>query len=145
MAQLKVTSATVFLFIDPAGGTSYKTLVCLIGFKFDRKTNIIDAGSMCGPDKSPGAQDVDITFDGQQMTSPDTGNISNVDLHALWVAKTTIGWKISPAVPNPGSESFHGTGFISGLSSDYAWDKNSTFSGGIGVFGTPVQVITPIS
>lgn len=142
----KVDANTQFLFIDPAGGTDYSSLVCLTSFKFPRKVNVINADSMCGPDKRPGQLDFgDITFDGQTFLIPDTGKISSVDLDALLVNKTTIGWKIAPAVTTPGSESWYGSGFISGLDNNYSLDKVGEFSGSLGVYGVPVHVIEPIS
>lgn len=143
---MKVKASTVFLFVDPAGGTDYNTLVCLTNFKFPKKLSVINADSMCGPDKSPGQLDLgDITFDGQTFIDPATGEISGVNLNTLLINKTTIGWKIAPAVLLPGSESWFGTGFVSGLDDDYSFDKVATFSGSIGIFGTPVQTIEPVS
>lgn len=143
---MKVEASTVFLFIDPAGGTDYSSLVCLTNFKFPRKINMINADTMCGPDKKAGTLDIgDITFDGQTFINPSTGEISSVNLHNLLINKTTIGWKIAPAVILPGSETFYGTGVVSGLDNDYSFDKVGSFSGSIGVYGVPVQTIEPIS
>ena len=58
-------------------------------------------------------------------------------------AKTTVGWKISPVSPVTGDEVEEGTGYLSELSSTYAFDSVGTFSGTIQPYGTPTITVTP--
>jgi hypothetical protein len=56
-------------------------------------------------------------------------------------SKTTIGWKIAPETPAIGDEIEEGTGFLSELSSTYAFDSVGTFSGTFMPYGEPTIVI----
>jgi hypothetical protein len=137
MAEHKVQGGTMLLFIDPAGGTDYDTVVCLTSVGKSDSVNVIDAASACGPDKSPGVLDLSYTFEGQHLQDPASGKISGTDLRILLRGKTTIGWKIEPVTPVAGDEIESGTGFLSELSSTYAFDSVGTFSGSLQPIGTP--------
>lgn len=137
MAEHKVQGGTMLLFIDPAGGTAYDTVVCLTSVGKSDSVNVIDAASACGPDKSPGVLDLSYTFEGQHLQDPNSGKISGTDLRILLRGKTTIGWKIEPVTPVAGDEIESGTGFLSELSSTYAFDSVGTFSGSLQPIGTP--------
>lgn len=141
MAEHKVQGGTMLLFIDPAGGTAYDTVVCLTSVGKSDSVNVIDAASACGPDKSPGVLDLSYTFEGQHLQDPSTDKISGTNLRQLLRNKTTIGWKIAPATPAIGDEIEVGTGFISELSSTYAFDSVGTFSGTLQAYGTPTLTI----
>jgi hypothetical protein len=62
-------------------------------------------------------------------------------LRSLLRSETTIGWKIAPEVPVAGDEIETGTGYLSELSSTYAFDSVGTFTGTIQPFGTPTLQI----
>lgn len=141
MSEHKVQGGTMLLFIDPAGGTDYDTVVCLTSVGKSDSVNVIDAASACGPDKSPGVLDLSYTFEGQHLQDPASGKVSGTNLRQLLRAKTTIGWKIAPASPVIGDEIEVGTGFISELSSTYAFDSMGTFSGTLQAYGTPTLTI----
>lgn len=141
MAEHKVQGGTMLLFIDPAGGTAYDTVVCLTSVGKSDSVNVIDAASACGPDKSPGVLDLSYTFEGQHLQDPSSDKISGTNLRQLLRNKTTIGWKIAPASPVIGDEIETGTGFISELSSTYAFDSVGTFSGTLQAYGTPTLTI----
>lgn len=144
MAQRKVIGKDILLFIDPAGATDYKTLVCLTSNSLKRTTSIIDAASKCGPDSQPGAQTISADFTGQVVVDPDTGKISEADLHDLWADSTTVGWKIAPAVPENGDVIYSGAGFISDLSDTF--DMNgATFTGTLAVSGAITKVIEGVA
>ena len=131
----------MLLFIDPAGGTAYDTVVCLTSVGKSDSVNVIDAASACGPDKSPGMLDLSYTFEGQHLQDPASGRISGTDLRVLLRSKTTIGWKIAPVSLAIGDEVETGTGFISELSSTYSFDSIGTFSGTLQPIGTPTITI----
>lgn len=144
MAERKLTANDYLLFIDPAGGTSYKLIICQTDGGIDRTTSVIDAKSKCGPDKSPGTQDITITMSGQIMWDADTGEASEGDLHSLWANKTTVGWKWSKAGTLATDDvSYSGTGFISKLSAKFSQDNPGTFDLELSPYGTITQTITP--
>jgi hypothetical protein len=137
MAEHKVAGGTMLLFIDPAGGTSYDTVVCLTSVSKADSVTVVDASSACGPDKSPGTIELSYSFEGQHLQDPSSGKVSGTSLRQLLRSKTTIGWKIAPETPVTGDEIESGTGFLSELSSTYAFDSVGTFTGTIQPFGDP--------
>jgi hypothetical protein len=141
MAEHKVAGGTMLLFIDPTGGTDYDTVVCLTSVSKSATVSVVDASSACGPDKSPGTVELSNGFEGQHLQDPDTGKISGTSLRILLLAKTTIGYKIAPESPVTGDEIEVGTGFLSELSSTYAFDSIGTFTGSLNPFGQPTITI----
>lgn len=141
MAEHKVAGGTMLLFIDPAGGTAYDTVVCLTSVSKADSITVVDASSACGPDKSPGTLELSYAFEGQHLQDPDSGKVSGTSLRQLLRSKTTIGWKIAPESPVTGDEIESGTGFLSELSSTYAFDSVGTFTGTIQPFGDPTLSI----
>jgi len=144
MAEHKVDGGTMLLFIDPSGGTNYDTVVCLTSVGQAMSVQPVDASSACGPDKSPGAIDISYTFEGQHLQDPITGQISGTDLRLLLMAEQTVGWKLSPETPVAGDEIQEGTGYLSELSSTYAFDSVGVFTGTLQPYGVPtISVINP--
>lgn len=141
MSEHKVSGGTMLLFIDPTGGNSYDTVVCLTSVGKSDSVNVVDASSACGPDKSPGTLEISYSFEGQHLQDPFTGKISGTSLRTLLRNKTTIGWKISPESPLTGDEIEEGIGYLSELSSTYAYDSVGTFSGTIQPYGTPTITV----
>ena len=141
MAEHKVAGGTMLLFIDPTGGTNYDTVVCLTSVSKSASVSVVDASSACGPDKSPGTIELSYGFEGQHLQDPVTGKISGTSLRQLLMAKTTVGWMIAPESPVTGDEIEEGTGYLSELSSTYAFDSVGTFTGTIQPYGTPVITI----
>lgn len=136
MAEHKLSGKDYLLFIDPAGGTAYDTVVCLTNQTWQGTTNQIDATSKCGPDTLPGTQTNSVTFEGQHLFDPTTGKISGHGLFSLWQDSTTVGWKISPETPVNGDQILSGTGFISELSNAYDQNSPTTFSGTLSIIGS---------
>lgn len=136
-----MAGGTMLLFIDPAGGTDYDTVVCLTSVGKSDSVNVVDASSACGPDKSPGTLEISYSFEGQHLQDPVTGKISGTSLRQLLRAKTTIGWKIAPESPVAGDEIEEGTGYLSELSSTYSYDSVGTFTGTLQPYGTPTITI----
>lgn len=141
MSEHKVAGGTMLLFIDPTGGNSYDTVVCLTNLGTADSVSVVDASSACGPDKSPGTVEISFTFEGQHMQDPAGGTISGTNLRQLLRAKTTVGFKVAPASPVTGDEIQEGTGYISELSSTYAFDSIGTFSLTLQPFGVPTITI----
>jgi len=134
MAEHKINGTDVLLFIGLDGNT-YETVVCLTSESVTRTTNEIDAKSKCGPDKLPGTQDNQVTFEGQVMADPDSGKTSTDELDDHWREKTTVYFKVGKAVPIVGDVTYYGTGFISKLNEVFAQDAVATFSGAISPYG----------
>ena len=141
MAEHKVQGGTMLLFIDPAGGTNYDTVVCLTSVGKTDSIDPVDASSACGPDKSPGKVAISYSFEGQHLQDPDTGKISGTSLRQLLRAKTFFGFKIAPVTPVTGDEVEEGTGYFSELSSTYAFDSVGVFSGVIQPVGQPTITV----
>jgi hypothetical protein len=137
MAEHKVAGGTMLLFIDPAGGTAYDTVVCLTSVSKADSVTVVDAASACGPDKSPGTLELSYSFEGQHLQDPDSGRISGTDLRIILRSKSQFAWKIAPVSPVAGDEIEVGVGFFSELSSSYAFDSIGTFTGTIQPVGTP--------
>jgi hypothetical protein len=143
MAEHKVAGGTMLLYIDSTGGDEYDTVVCLTSVSKSASVTVVDASSACGPDKSPGTIELSYGFEGQHLQDPAAGKISGTNLRQLLMAKTTIGWSIEPESPVTGDEIEYGTGYISELSSTYAFDSVGTFTGTIQPYGTPTIEIEP--
>lgn len=142
MAERKISGSDILLFIDPAGGTSYDLVVCLTSQSLSRTTNEIDAKSKCGPDKSPGTQEINIDFEGQVILSPATDRMGIYDLHTLWAAKTIFTWKYGKATPATGDIVYTGSAFLSKLDESAGQDDVATFSGSLGIQGSITAVET---
>lgn len=143
MAEHKIQGGNVLLFIDPYGGTNYEMVVCLTSISVSDSVNVVDASSACGPDKSPGALEISYSFEGQHIQDPDSGEISGTDLRQLLRSEQTIGFMIAPEIPQAGDEIQTGTGWLSELSSTYAFDAVAVFSGVLQPYGEPVITISP--
>lgn len=131
MAEHKVAGGDYILKIND------ETVVCLTSVSSNDSVTVVDASSACGPDKSPGSLEISFSFEGQHLQDPATGKISGTDLRTFLRAESTISFEITPAIPKTGDEVQSGIGFLSELSSTYAFDNVGTFTGTIQVYGTP--------
>ena len=134
MAEHKINGTDVLMFIG-LDGVTYDTVICLTSQSVTRTTNEIDAKSKCGTDKITGTQDNQVTFEGQVMADPDSGETSTDELDDHWRNMTTIYWKVGKAVPIVGDVTYYGTGFVSKLDEVFAQDAVATFSGAISPYG----------
>lgn len=139
----KIAANTYFLFVDPAGGSTYSDLLCLINFNFAGTTASNDSSTMCGPDSSAGDISSTITFNGQTILDPTTGEISGADIFELWQDKTSFGWKIGPVTPATGDLVKEGSGYFSAYGENYDNGQKGQFNGTIAVAGYITQTITP--
>lgn len=138
-----IPANSYFLLIDPAGGTNYNNVMCLLNFAFAGTTAVNDDSTMCGPASSPGNSTSTIPFTGKTFLKPGTGNISAPDVFTLWQNKTTFGWKIGKATPASGDFTKTGTGFLSADGETYDNGTTPGFSGTISVTGPITQTLTP--
>lgn len=139
----KITANTYFLFIDPAKGTDYSNIMCLVNFNFSGTTGTNDASSMCGADITAGDITATIPFTAQMITDPQTGEISAPDIFNLWQNRDDFSWKIGRAVPQPTDFTKAGDGFLSAYGENYDLNAVGQFSGTISVKGAISQTITP--
>lgn len=130
MAKVEISGTTILLFIDPLGGTAYEPLVCLTSNSITGSTDTINSSSKCGTSSSPGPQTNEVSFEGNQMNNLDAGEMSSADLWDLWKDKTNFSWKMGPAIPVAGDDTFYSTGFLSTLTLTYP-DGVATYSGTI--------------
>lgn len=140
MAERKITNNTILLFLGE-DADALDTIVCLTKVGNSFTIDELDATSLCGPDKTPGTFSGQVTFDGQHLLDPATGKASGYSLFTWMVNKITLFYKISPAVPVDGDVVETGTGFITSLSNDYAYNTQSVFSSALSIKGTPEQTI----
>jgi hypothetical protein len=139
MAEHKIQGGDYLLKIND------DTVVCLTSVSLNDSVTVVDASSACGPDKSPGSLEISISFEGQHLQDPLNGKISGTDLRTLLRSETTIGFELGPILPEIGDEVQTGTGFISELSSTYAFDAVGTFTGTIQCYGMPSTNILTLS
>lgn len=142
MAERQVTGKNVLLFLDPAGGTSYKLIVCLTENSYERTKTVVEATTKCGTNTLPGTISRTVNFSGQVVVDPDTGRISEADLDDYFEDDTVVGWKMGPAVPVADDVTYSGVGYISDLSATYGTNDAATFSASLKVNGTPTKTIT---
>lgn len=140
MAERKITNNTMLLFLG-TNGINYDTVVCLTSIKDDFQLDEIDASTLCGPDKTPGDITGTVTGEGQHLLDPATGKVSGKGLFDYFVGKTTLYYKIGPALPVSGDVISKGQCFISALGNAYAYNTQSTFSLTLSVKGTPSQEV----
>jgi TP901-1 family phage major tail protein len=143
MAERKLAGKDMLFFIDPAGGTSYSTVVCLTSQTYDRTKNTIDATTKCGPDTLNGTATRTISLEGVVLYGPDAGKVSEYALDNYWEDDTLVGWKLAEVSPEAGSIIYQGTGRLSDLSTTYGQDGAATFSATLQVSGTPDKILTP--
>lgn len=141
MAERKISGDDMLLQIDPAGGTSYKIIVCAINTSLSNTSDEIDASTKCGPDIRPGKQKSSFSIDGAGVVDPDTGRVSSADLFTLWQNKTTFTWKYSKATPVTDDIIKTGSGSILSFEESANYGEDWNFSATIGVSGDIVQTI----
>jgi hypothetical protein len=144
MAQTRrqISGIDILLQIDPMGGTNFDLIVCLTSNSLERTTTVIDAASKCGPEKLPGVQSIQVPFAFNDVLDVNTGEISESDLHTLWVNKTVFSFKYGKLAPLAGDVSYTGTGFLSDLKSAAAQNAAASTTGTIEVQGNVTQVKT---
>ncbi len=141
-ARRQVSGNDLLLFIDPAGGTDWKLVVCLTGNSLETATNIIDASSKCGPYSLPGNQTVKIDFAYHDVLDTTNSELSDGALRVLQLAKTTISFKFGYASTTEGAYVYTGTGFIASVKTDAQQNDVVKGTGSIGVYGTITTTYT---
>ncbi len=139
----KSPGVETFLFIDPSGGTTYAKIICLTSNSFGIVNNIIDAKSKCGADQLPGTQSFNVDFEGQLIYNATGATVGIYDLLVLAKNQTTIGWKIAQVTPESYDVIITGTGFVAEVANVYGDEAPATFTGKLGIYGTPTITENP--
>jgi len=131
MANNEVNGRDIIIMIDPAGGTTYKTVVCLTSNTMSSTVTELDASSKCGNKFIPGQKfDDSITGEGF-LIDPDTGIPTNQgypELRALFALRTIVAIKFGKATPTTGDAVWTGTAFITNLELVAGDDALTTFT-----------------
>ena len=142
MPNTKTKSNEVLLFIDPAGSTAYKLIVCLEENSYSVAANEIDANSKCGPDTSIGTIDTTLSLSGQVIKDPTATEVNDFDLEVVLRAATKVGWKFGKATPTTGDVVRTGTGIFTSLEVSAGLDDIVKFSAELKATGTVTIVET---
>lgn len=138
----EISGNDILLRIDPNGGTNFDLIVCLTSNSLERTTQVIDAGSKCGPSKLPGVQSIQVPFAFNDVFDTNSGEISEAALHTLWQAKTIVTFSYGVVTPAAGDVTYTGKGFISDLKKTDAQNAASSATGTLEVQGDITQVVT---
>lgn len=141
-ARREISGNDILLQIDPLGGTTFDLIVCLTSNSLERTTQVIDAGSKCGPSKLPGVQSITLPFAFNDVLDVATGEISEEDLHDLWANKTIFTWKFGVVTPKAGDVTYTGKGFLGSLSIVAAMNSSANSTSTIEVQGSITKVKT---
>ena len=142
MAAHQLQGQDYILKIDPTGGVTYETVVCLKSFDFNSEVAEVDASSFCESVILPGLITETIEFEGIQLFDNGAGKQTGVDLYALMLAKTKIGWQIVPLTPTTGDATKSGKGYLFNISENYSLNEPCVFTSSIKVAGATTQTIT---
>lgn len=131
MAQNEINGRDIMLFIDPAGGTAWKSVVCLTSNTITNNLTELDASSKCGNKWVPGDKfEASISGEGF-LVDQDTGTATNqgyAELYDLFDSKTIFSVKFGKATATTGDVIYTGDGFITKLELVAKDDALTTFS-----------------
>lgn len=126
--------------IDVAGGSSYKTLVCLASSSVNTTLDTATDQTNCGTLTSVGEPSVSVDFDAVCETAPTVSQISYEDLLAASINKTLISVRVqNPTVTGAsvGTVYYHQfSGYVTSLTLTQATADFIKFSGSISSTGT---------
>lgn len=131
MAENEINGRDILIQIDPAGGTSYKTVVCLTSNTMTQSLSELDASSKCGDKFLPG-QKFEATISGEGfVVDPDTGTPTNqgfTELYDLFENRVVVSVRFGVASPTTGEAVYTGDAFIQQLEVVAPDDDLTTFS-----------------
>jgi predicted secreted protein len=131
MPQNEINGRDILVFIDPAGGTSWKTVVCLTSNTMNNSLTELDASSKCGNAWVPGAKfEATITGEGF-LVDQDTGTATDKgfpELYDLFDSRAEVAIKFGKATATTGDAIWTGTAFITKLDLVANDDALTTFS-----------------
>jgi hypothetical protein len=121
--------------IDVAGGTSYKSLVCLRTSSVNTTMDATTEQTNCGAFTSPSAPQMSVDFDAICETAPSISQVSYEDLLTAMVNKTQISVRVqNPTVSGSsvGTVYYHQfMGYITDLTMNQSTTEFINFSGTI--------------
>jgi hypothetical protein len=92
MAQ--ITSSNQPIEVDVAGGTSYKTLVCVSSGTVDGTTDVSEEQTDCGNFANVADPKYTITAEAVCETAPSVSQVSYTDLLTAFINKTTVAVRV---------------------------------------------------
>lgn len=129
----EVNGSNIIVAIDPAGGSTYKLIVCLTANTITTSITELDAGSKCNPAGKyiPGTK-IDQTISGEgNLLDPDTGiptNIGFPELYSLLTNGTIVTVKFGKVSPSTGEAIYTGSAFITQVEQVAPFDELVTFT-----------------
>lgn len=129
----EINGSNIIVAIDPAGGTTYKLIVCLTSNTMTTGITELDASSKCSPSGKwiPGTK-IDQTISGEgNLLDPDTGiptNIGFPELYSLMTQGTIVTCKFGKVSPTTGEAVYSGSAFITKCEEVAPFDALVTFS-----------------
>jgi predicted secreted protein len=131
MATTEINGRDIIVLIDPAGGTSYKTVVALTSNTITNSVTSLDGSSKTGNVFVPGVKfQASISGEGF-LVNQATGTPTNqgfAELYSLFTARTQFTIKFGKASPVTGDEIYTGTVYITKLEEVAADDTLTKFS-----------------
>ena len=131
MAQNEVNGRQMLVLIDPAGGTNYKTVICLTSNTLTNSLTELDASSKCGNKWQPGEK-FEATISGEgYLVDQDTGTPTDQgfnELYDLFENRVTFAVKFGKVTPTTGEAIYTGDAFFTQLELVANDDELTTFS-----------------
>jgi hypothetical protein len=149
-ASAKPVEGNIFaLQISTDDGTSYDTVKNLTSINVAPQTGEREITSFdsCSFDEFlPTKTNLQISFETLVNHATTADKLNTADLIALQLANTVFLWKVTAINCSDGSEitgeyEWAGSGFITGLPTDYPDKDNATVSGSIRVTGSPTYTV----
>jgi hypothetical protein len=126
--------------VDVAGGSSFKTLVCISSSSVNTTLDTATDQTNCGSFTSVGEPSVSVDFDAVCETAPTISQISYKDLNAASINKTLISVRVqNPTVPGSsvGTVYYHQfSAYVTSLTLTQATADFIKFSGSFSSTGT---------
>lgn len=127
----KINGRDILVAIDLAGGTTYRTIVCLTSNTITNSVTELDGSAKCGNDFVPGVK-FESSIDGEGfLVDPDTGSPTNIgypELYTAFVNRSVVGLRFGKASPTSGEAVYTGPAFITNLEQVAADDTLVTFT-----------------
>ena len=143
MADRELQGKDFLLFLDPAGGTDYKVVVCLTANNFNRSRNTSETSTFCGTKVSYGPEVLEVGASGEVILDTSATKTSLEDLDVSFRNNTVVGWKLGETTPTTGSITYTGTGRISQLNLSNSAEGAAQFEITIKPDAGYTTVITP--
>lgn len=131
----EILGKVTLLEIDPAGGTSYRTLVCIEDFELSMSSSVETTETQCGQFNVPGTPGAQVSFNAVTNAFPTASEISYEDLATVLNNVTKISVRVQNASQtslSAGAAFYHAfDGYVTNLSMPVASNGVVKFTGTI--------------